>query len=154
MSGRFRDIEHVVRAAVLFAAGFQVVQWSLTEAEERRASENLQESQAQLSVAFDETPVPMAMIAPDGVLLRTNAAYREWLRLPEDLPAGLNVRELTITPVDPGEAQLFRELTEHSEPVTLTRPAPAGSTVAVTLERSDGAPAPTMKPIVLAKVSA
>ena len=46
--------------AVLLAAAFQVVAWGLTEAEERRAEDHLAESRAQLSVAFDETPVPMA----------------------------------------------------------------------------------------------
>ncbi|MEV6302737.1 EAL domain-containing protein [Actinoplanes sp. NPDC051861] len=108
-------------AAVLFAAGFQVIQWGLTEAEEKRAQENLQESQAQLSVAFDETPVPMAMIAPDGLLLRTNAAYREWLGLPHELPAGFTVQQLPIVPVDNEGADLLHTLTEYTEPVTLTR---------------------------------
>jgi hypothetical protein len=42
--------------AVLIAASFQVIGWRLTENEERRAQENLNESKAQLSVAFDETP--------------------------------------------------------------------------------------------------
>jgi diguanylate cyclase (GGDEF)-like protein/PAS domain S-box-containing protein len=95
--------------AVLLAATFQVVGWHLTVIEERRAQANLDESQAQLSVAFDETPVPMAMIAPDGVLLRTNAAYREWLRLPDELPAGFAVKDLPITPIE-GLPPLFDEL--------------------------------------------
>ncbi|WP_433360302.1 putative bifunctional diguanylate cyclase/phosphodiesterase [Actinoplanes sp. CA-142083] len=86
--------------AVLLAATFQVVGWHLTAAEERRAQENLDESQAQLSIAFDETPVPMAMIAPDGRLLRTNAAYRAWLGLPETLPPGFGVADLPITQVE------------------------------------------------------
>ncbi|MFC7529971.1 putative bifunctional diguanylate cyclase/phosphodiesterase [Actinoplanes sp. GCM10030250] len=106
--------------AVLLAAGFQVVSWSLAESEEKRAQENLQESQAQLSVAFDETPVPMAMIAPDGVLLRTNAAYREWLRLPNELPAGFALTDLPLRAVDDSAAQLFQGLVEETEPVTVT----------------------------------
>ncbi|MEU4427996.1 EAL domain-containing protein [Actinoplanes sp. NPDC024001] len=108
-------------AAVLFAAGFQLVSWSLTEAEEQRAQENLDESQAQLSVAFDETPVPMAMISPEGVFVRTNAAYREWLRLPAELPEGFCVIDLPIRPVDTAGAQLFETLVRQGEPTTVTR---------------------------------
>ncbi|GAA4601449.1 diguanylate cyclase (GGDEF)-like protein/PAS domain S-box-containing protein [Actinoplanes octamycinicus] len=105
--------------AVLLAAGFQVVQWGLTEAEERRAQDNLEESQAQLTVAFDETPVPMAMFAPDGLVLRTNAAYRQWLRLPDELPAGLTVRDLPLVPI--GEASAFPEAVVSRDPLTLVR---------------------------------
>ena len=90
---------------MLLAAAFQVVAWRLTEAEERRAQDNLDESQAQLSIAFDETPVPMAMIAPDGRLLRTNSAYRTWLGLPDELPAGFSVGDL---PLDPGRRPTCR----------------------------------------------
>ncbi|MBU2665304.1 EAL domain-containing protein [Actinoplanes bogorensis] len=86
--------------AVLLAAGFQVIAWRLSEAEEHRAQQNLDESQAQLTIAFDETPVPMAMLSPEGRIVRTNAAYRSWLRLPEELPAGFMVADLPIEPVD------------------------------------------------------
>ncbi|WP_045747356.1 putative bifunctional diguanylate cyclase/phosphodiesterase [Actinoplanes rectilineatus] len=108
-------------AAVLFAAGFQVVQWSLTEAEEERAQENLDESQAQLSVSFDETPVPMVMIAPDGRLLRTNGAYREWLRLPDVLPSGFTVADLPIKAVEDGVQSMYDTIRESEDPLTLTR---------------------------------
>ncbi|BCY07360.1 bifunctional diguanylate cyclase/phosphodiesterase [Actinoplanes sp. L3-i22] len=107
--------------AVLLAAGFQVVQWGLTEAEERRAADNLEESQAQLSVAFDETPVPMAMFAPDGLVLRCNAAYRHWLRLPDELPAGFSVRDVPLVAVDPAEGSAFPRMSASVEPLTLTR---------------------------------
>ncbi|WP_127501051.1 putative bifunctional diguanylate cyclase/phosphodiesterase [Actinoplanes solisilvae] len=91
--------------AVLFAAAFQVVAWRLTEAEEKRAQDNLAESQAQLTVAFDETPVPMAIFNPDGRVLRTNSAYRKWMRLPDEpLRAGFLVTELPIEPAEPGSA--------------------------------------------------
>jgi diguanylate cyclase (GGDEF)-like protein/PAS domain S-box-containing protein len=106
--------------AVLLAAAFQVVAWSLTEAEERRAEDNLAESRAQLSVAFDETPVPMAMLAPDGRLLRTNSAYRSWLGLPAELPPGFGVADLPITAVDAAEAGVFEALTQATDPVTFT----------------------------------
>ncbi len=105
---------------MLFAAGFQVVAWGLTEAEERRAQVDLDQSQAQLSIAFDRTPVPMAMIAPDGVLLRTNSAYRSWMGLPDELPPGFGVHDLPITPVEPDSAYLFEELVELGS-VTVTR---------------------------------
>ncbi|OJF11229.1 putative bifunctional diguanylate cyclase/phosphodiesterase [Couchioplanes caeruleus] len=107
--------------AVLCAAAFQVIAWRLTEAEERRAQESLDDSQAQLSLAFDETPTPMAMLAPDGRLLRTNAAYRNWLGLPDDLPAGLAVPDLPLRAVDSDNLTLFEQLTEAIEPVTVTR---------------------------------
>jgi diguanylate cyclase (GGDEF)-like protein/PAS domain S-box-containing protein len=105
--------------AVLLAAGFQVVAWGLTEAEERRAQHNLEESQAQLSVAFDETPVPMAMFAPDGAILRTNAAYRDWLRLPAELPDGFTVRDLPLVAVADGSA--FPEAVASRDPLTMVR---------------------------------
>ncbi|RZU52994.1 PAS domain S-box-containing protein/diguanylate cyclase (GGDEF)-like protein [Krasilnikovia cinnamomea] len=108
--------------AVLLAATFQVIQWRLAEAEEARAQDNLDASQAQLSLAFDETPVPMAMLAPDGRLLRTNSAYRGWLGLPDELPAGFSVRDLPLTPVDGNfGGPLFDDLLQRAEPVTLTR---------------------------------
>ncbi|WIM98665.1 EAL domain-containing protein [Actinoplanes oblitus] len=106
--------------AVLLAAGFQVVAWGLTETEERRAQNNLEESQAQLSVAFDETPVPMAMFAPDGVLLRSNAAYREWLRLPDDLPAGFTVRDLPLIPINE-DSRAFDNAVASPDPLTMVR---------------------------------
>ncbi|WP_030442171.1 putative bifunctional diguanylate cyclase/phosphodiesterase [Actinoplanes subtropicus] len=95
--------------ALLIAASFQVAGWYLTTAEERRAQENLDDSQAQLTAAFDETPVPMAMFAPDGRLLRTNAAYRRWLGLPEVLPPGFTVRDLPLTAIE-GLPPLFDEM--------------------------------------------
>ena len=107
-------------SAVLLAAAFQVVAWGLTEAEERRAEDHLAESRAQLSVAFDETPVPMAMLAPDGRLLRTNSAYRSWLGLPADLPPGFSVADLPITPVDPADEGIFEKLTQATDAVTFT----------------------------------
>ncbi|MFI1994056.1 putative bifunctional diguanylate cyclase/phosphodiesterase [Actinoplanes sp. NPDC020271] len=106
--------------AVLLAAGFQVVQWGLTEAEEARAADNLQESQAQLSVAFDETPVPMVMFAPDGRVLRTNAAYRHWLRLPENLPPDFSVRDLPLVALG-GEGSLFPQMSVSPDPIMMTR---------------------------------
>ena len=106
--------------AVLFAAAFQVVAWALTEAEERRAQANLDESQAQLSIAFDETPVPMAMFSPEGVILRTNTAYRAWLGLPDELPPGFGVLDLPITLVDQDQPSLFGIMSTQSS-MTMTR---------------------------------
>jgi diguanylate cyclase (GGDEF)-like protein/PAS domain S-box-containing protein len=107
--------------AVLAAAGFQVIAWSLTEAAERRAQDNLAESQAQLSIAFDETPVPMAMLAPDGRVLRTNAAYRTWLGLPDVLPAGFRVGDLPLSPHPDDQSSFFDELVSQDGTVTFTR---------------------------------
>jgi diguanylate cyclase (GGDEF)-like protein len=109
--------------AVLLAATCQVVGWRLSEGEERRAQENLDDSQAQLSIAFDETPVPMAMIRPDGQIIRTNAAYRGWLRLPDELPPGYAVKDLPITPLDgDAEPELERLIVgSGGDAVTLTR---------------------------------
>jgi diguanylate cyclase (GGDEF)-like protein/PAS domain S-box-containing protein len=107
--------------AVMIAAAFQVVGWRLSEGEELRAEENLNESRAQLSVAFDETPVPMAMIAPDGLILRTNSAYREWFGLSDGLPAGFTVGDLPITPLDAEPEPLFDLLLRSNDSVTVTR---------------------------------
>ncbi|MFC4069414.1 putative bifunctional diguanylate cyclase/phosphodiesterase [Actinoplanes subglobosus] len=108
-------------AAVLAAASFQLLAWRFNEIEELRAEEHLSESQAQLSVAFDETPVPMAMFAPNGRLLRTNVAYRDWLRLPAGLPEGFSMADLPLSPINPGEQPITRMLTETREPITVTR---------------------------------
>ncbi|HWS38875.1 MAG TPA: EAL domain-containing protein [Actinoplanes sp.] len=107
--------------AVLAAAAFQLVAWRFNEFEEKRAQDHLDESQAQLGVAFDETPVPMAMFAPDGLMLRTNSAYREWLRLPEQLPDGFTVHDLPLRVVDEDEPEIFPLLAESQEPITVTR---------------------------------
>ncbi|MEU8242343.1 EAL domain-containing protein [Actinoplanes missouriensis] len=108
-------------ASVLLAAGFQIVSWRLTEVEEDRARENLDESQAQLSVAFDATPVPMAMFSPDGLALRTNAAYRGWLGLPEELPAGFGLKDIPLIPVDGDQASILTLFAESRESRTITR---------------------------------
>ncbi|BBH68693.1 hypothetical protein ACTI_53780 [Actinoplanes sp. OR16] len=108
-------------SAVLCAAGFQVVSWRLTEVEEDRARENLDESQAQLSVAFDQTPVPMAIFSPDGLFMRTNAAYREWLGLPDELPAGFHLRDIPLVPVNPDEPAMLGLMSESHESRTITR---------------------------------
>jgi len=100
-------------AAVLLCAAYQVVGWHLTAAEERRTQDDLDDSQAQLAIAFDETPVPMAMFAPDGRVLRTNSAYRRWLGLPEELPPGFTVRDLPITAAE-GKPSLFDEMVTRS----------------------------------------
>jgi diguanylate cyclase (GGDEF)-like protein/PAS domain S-box-containing protein len=117
--------------AVLLTAAFQLVGWRLSEAEEKRAQDNLDESQAQFSFAFEETPVPMAMIAPDGRLMRTNAAYRGWLGLPDELPAGFTVSDLPITPVEIDTDDLFERLVKSTNAVTITRQyaRPDGSTM-------------------------
>ncbi|MBM2616638.1 EAL domain-containing protein [Actinoplanes sp. LDG1-06] len=96
--------------AVLFAAAFQLIAWRLSEAEEKRAQENLDESRAQLTVAFDETPVPMAMLSPDGRILRTNSAYRTWLRLPDELPAGFAVSDLPLEPLEDSTERMLETL--------------------------------------------
>jgi diguanylate cyclase (GGDEF)-like protein len=106
--------------AVLAAATFQVVAWRLTEAEERRSQENLDESEAQLAMAFDETPVPMAMLSPEGTVLRANAAYIAWMRLPQPLPDGLRITDLPIVSVSAQGGDLFGRLMEAQEPVTVT----------------------------------
>jgi diguanylate cyclase (GGDEF)-like protein/PAS domain S-box-containing protein len=107
--------------AVLMAAAFQVVGWRLSEADERRAEENLNESRAQLSVAFDQTPVPMAMFAPDGRILRTNSAYRDWLGLDDVLPAGFSVADLPVTALDTESEPLFHRMLRSQEPTSQTR---------------------------------
>ncbi|GID91747.1 putative bifunctional diguanylate cyclase/phosphodiesterase [Amorphoplanes digitatis] len=104
--------------AVLAAATFQVVAWRLTEAEERRAQDSLAASQAQLSVAFDETPVPMAMIAPDGGLLRVNSAFRGWLGLPEQLAPGYSLADLPVTPEGTETGTLIRQLMSAPDATT------------------------------------
>ncbi|MBB2946760.1 diguanylate cyclase (GGDEF)-like protein/PAS domain S-box-containing protein [Actinoplanes lutulentus] len=117
--------------AVLIAACFQIVSWRLTEVEEDRARENLDESQAQLSVAFDQTPIPMAMFSPEGMVLRSNAAYREWLGLPGDLPSGFSLADVPLTPVDPTEPPILALFADSHEPRTVTRQyrRPDGSTI-------------------------
>jgi diguanylate cyclase (GGDEF)-like protein len=54
----------------------------------------------------------MAMIAPDGRLLRINAAYRTWMRLPAQLPDGFGVKDLPITAIE-NLPPLFGELIQR-----------------------------------------
>ncbi|GAA1588931.1 putative bifunctional diguanylate cyclase/phosphodiesterase [Actinoplanes couchii] len=107
--------------AVLFAATFQIVQWRLAEAEEERAQANLDESRAQLTVAFEKTPVPMAMLSPDGRVLRTNTAYRTWLRLPDELPLDFRIRDLPIEAVDAAEPCMLDQLVAQNSTSTQMR---------------------------------
>jgi diguanylate cyclase (GGDEF)-like protein/PAS domain S-box-containing protein len=107
--------------AVLLAAAFQLTAWRLIESEEKGAQDNLAESQAQLSLAFDETPVPMAMLAPDGLFLRTNSAYRDWIGLPARLPPGFSVSDMPLTPLETGSGPAFDELTAGEGARTITR---------------------------------
>ena len=107
--------------AVLAAAACQVIAWRLTEAEERRAQKNLHESEAQLNMAFDETPVPMAMFSPDGLILRTNAAFHAWMRVPSSLPPGYSIVDLPVSPVPGHEEDLFGDLLANGDAVTVTR---------------------------------
>jgi diguanylate cyclase (GGDEF)-like protein/PAS domain S-box-containing protein len=107
--------------AVLAAATVQVVAWRLAEAEEDRAQENLLTSQAQLDIAFDRTPVPMVLIAPDGRITRTNDAYRRWLGLPDRLPDGFGVDDLPLTLIEPGVPPMPEELTGDGTSVTEVR---------------------------------
>ena len=106
--------------AVLGAAAFQVIAWRLTETEERRAQENLDESQAQMTLAFDETPVPMVMWSPDGRLLRANDAYFAWMRLPRPLPPVFRLEDLPLV-AEPGEENIFGEMLAEGDAVTVTR---------------------------------
>jgi diguanylate cyclase (GGDEF)-like protein/PAS domain S-box-containing protein len=72
-------------------------------------------------VAFDETPVPMAMIEADGRILRTNAAYREWLGLPATLPDGFSVADLPLTPMDTDREPMFDVMRSDADSVTEVR---------------------------------
>jgi diguanylate cyclase (GGDEF)-like protein/PAS domain S-box-containing protein len=108
MSDRTYDhmnaIEHPWRwavvhgVAVLLMAATQVIAWRLTEAEEARANDDLSRAEAQFTAAFEEAPVPMSMLSPDGVVLRLNPAFRSWLSLDQPLPVGATVADLPITP--------------------------------------------------------
>jgi diguanylate cyclase (GGDEF)-like protein len=105
-------------AAVLAAAGFQTVAWRLSEIEERRAQDNLDESQAQLEVSFEQTPVPMMLLRPDGRILRMNTAATSWFALSNPIPDGFAVGDLPVTAAD-GHPPLQVGLTcPGREPVT------------------------------------
>lgn len=82
--------------AVLACGVTQVVGWRLAEAEERRAADDLTQAEAQFSAAFEEGPIAMSMMAPDGRLLRVNPAFTAWLGLPAELPAGFTASDLPI----------------------------------------------------------
>jgi diguanylate cyclase (GGDEF)-like protein/PAS domain S-box-containing protein len=84
--------------AVLLCAGTQVIGWRLTETEERRSGDDLTKAEAQFTAAFEEAPIPMTMMAPDGQLLRVNPAFTAWLGLPEVLPPGYSSSDLPCRP--------------------------------------------------------
>jgi len=89
--------------AVLLCAATQVVAWRLTETEEKRASEDLTQAEAQFTAAFEEAPIAMSMMAADGRLLRVNPAFKAWLGLPDVLPAGFSGADLPFRPEPPGQ---------------------------------------------------
>jgi diguanylate cyclase (GGDEF)-like protein/PAS domain S-box-containing protein len=99
--------------AVLLCAGTQLVAWRLTESEERRAGDDLTQAEAQFTAAFEEAPIAMSMMSPEGVVLRVNPAFLEWLGLSEPLPPGSTLRDLPIQPTDPAWTRmLFTRLNE------------------------------------------
>lgn len=108
---------------VLMAAAFHVVAWRLIEAEELRAQDRLAASQAQLSMAFDETPVPMVMYAPDGRLQRSNSAYRSWLGLPDELPPDFTVTDVPLTWVGHERGRLLPTILSAPNACTTTTEA-------------------------------
>jgi diguanylate cyclase (GGDEF)-like protein/PAS domain S-box-containing protein len=87
-------------AGMLAMAATQVIAWRLAEVEELRADADLTQTRAQFQVSFDETPVPMVVLTPQGRVLQVNGAYQRWLELPDIPAAGLSLDELPITPVD------------------------------------------------------
>jgi diguanylate cyclase (GGDEF)-like protein/PAS domain S-box-containing protein len=87
--------------AVLLAAGTQLVNWRLTEVEEDRARQDLTQAEAQFTSAFEEAPVPMIMLDPQGVVLRLNPAYRAWTGMDREPWPGMNVYDLPIQPTEP-----------------------------------------------------
>jgi diguanylate cyclase (GGDEF)-like protein/PAS domain S-box-containing protein len=96
--------------AVLMCAGTQLVAWRLTETEEHRAGADLTEAEAQFSAAFEEAPVAMSMMAPDGRLLRVNPAFTAWLGLPDVLPPGYLGTDLPFRPEPPNQPQMLDRL--------------------------------------------
>ncbi len=68
-------------------------------------------------------------------------------------PTGKTYEVWVITGGTPHGAALFTGGTDRTI-VRLTRPVPAGATVAVTLERAGGAPAPTTAPLAATTLSA
>ncbi|HST80107.1 MAG TPA: EAL domain-containing protein, partial [Kineosporiaceae bacterium] len=93
-------------AAVLLCAATQVIAWRLTETEERRSGDDLTQAEAQFTAAFEEAPIPMTMMAPDGQLLRVNPAFTAWLGLPEVLPPGYSAADLPCRP-EPADQPLM-----------------------------------------------
>jgi diguanylate cyclase (GGDEF)-like protein/PAS domain S-box-containing protein len=96
--------------AVLLAASTQVVAWRLTEAEERRALEDLSQAEAQFTAAFEEAPIAMTMFAADGTVLRVNPAFVSWSGMPGPLPARSHLDDLPIQPVGDREMRVHRQI--------------------------------------------
>ncbi len=96
--------------AVLLAASTQVVAWRLTEAEERRALEDLSQAEAQFTAAFEEAPIAMTMFAADGTVLRVNPAFVSWSGMPGPLPPRSHLDDLPIQPVGDREMRVHRQI--------------------------------------------
>jgi diguanylate cyclase (GGDEF)-like protein len=99
--------------AVLMCASTQVVAWRLTEAEERRAAEDLTQAEAQFTAAFEESPIPMTMMAPDGRLLRVNPAFTAWLDLPDVLPPEYSSLDLPVRLEPADQPMMLGRLLAH-----------------------------------------
>ncbi len=96
--------------AVLMCAGTQLVAWRLTETEESRAGDDLTQAEAQFSAAFEEAPIAMSMMAPDGRLLRVNPAFLSWLGLPDVLPPGIRGIDLPFHPEPANQPTMLERL--------------------------------------------
>ena len=103
--------------AVLLCAGTQLVAWRLTETEEHRAGADLTQAESQFSAAFEQAPIAMSMMAPDGRLLRVNPAFTAWLGLPDVLPPGYRVADLPVHPEPADQVLMLDRLLKSTNSV-------------------------------------
>nr|WP_269810281.1 bifunctional diguanylate cyclase/phosphodiesterase [Kineosporia rhizophila] len=96
--------------AVLLAAATQVTAWRLTEAEERRALEDLSQAEAQFTAAFEEAPIAMTMLAADGTVLRVNPAFKSWTGMAGPLPPRAQLSDLPIQIEGARDTRLHRRI--------------------------------------------
>ncbi|GLY26697.1 bifunctional diguanylate cyclase/phosphodiesterase [Kineosporia sp. NBRC 101731] len=104
----FWAIVHSV--AVLLAASAQITAWRLTEAEERRALDDLSQAEAQFTAAFEEAPIAMTMLAADGIVLRVNPAFVSWAGMAGPLPPRSRLSDLPMQLADGRESRLHRDI--------------------------------------------
>ncbi|HYA89180.1 MAG TPA: PAS domain S-box protein, partial [Nitrospirota bacterium] len=80
--------------------------------ERRRVEEELRQSEERFRRIFEDSPLGMTILAPNGRLVKVNKAYCEMLRYPEEELVGRSIQEITHPDDKEKSAEVTRQAFE------------------------------------------